>query len=123
MGNATGALVAEVASRDKDIRVGVDALIEAGALPPPAVRLGLRPPDAPLDVDDALCRAMVEQMHAEIGRAMQGQEVTAIHLFAAASQAVMMLFGRAFKGMPPVQLYEWDGNHYAPSLCVPASVL
>ena len=117
----TGTLVIEVASRDKDISVGVDALLEV--LPTPAVRLHLRPPDSPLDLDNALCRAMVAQVYAEIGRAMRGRSISAIHLFAAAPQAFMMMLGREFKGMPPVQLYEWNDGRYIPSLYVPASVL
>ncbi len=118
----TGTLFVEIASRDKDIAMGADALI-AGGLPPPSMRLQLRPPDAPLAVDNSLCRAMVGQISAEIGRAMQRRRISAIHLFVAAPQAMMMMLGREFRGMPPVQLYEWDGSQYLPSCRVPAGVL
>lgn len=118
----TGALFVEIASRDKDIAMGVDALLARG-LPPPSARLQLRPPGAPLAVDNSLCRAMVAQVYAEIGRAMQRRQIKAIHLFAAAPQAMMMMLGREFRGMPPVQLYEWDGDQYLPSCRIPAGVL
>ncbi|MCA1668129.1 MAG: SAVED domain-containing protein [Thermomicrobia bacterium] len=118
----TGTLFVEIASRDKDVAMGVNALI-AGGLPPPSVRLQLRPPSAPLVVDNELCRAMVAQVYAEIGRAMQRRRISAILLFAAAPQALMMMLGREFRGMPPVQLYEWDGGQYLPSCRIPAGVL
>lgn len=118
----TGTLFVEIVSRDKDIATGVDALI-AGGLPSPSVRLQLRPPGAPLTVDNDLCRAMVAQIYAEIGQAMQRRRISAIHLFAAAPQALMMMLGREFRGMPPVHLYEWDGGQYLSSCSVPAGVL
>jgi len=63
------------------------------------------------------------RLYTEIGRAMQHRAISAIHLFVAAPQAFMMMLGRAFRGMPPVQLYEWDGGRYLPSLWVPAGAL
>ncbi len=118
----TGALFVEIASRDKDIAMGVDTLIAEG-LPPPSVRLQLRPSAVPLAVDNELCRAMVAQVYAEIGKAIQRRRISAIHLFAAIPQAMMMMLGREFRGMPPVQMYEWDGNQYFPSCRIPAGIL
>jgi hypothetical protein len=43
-------------------------------------------------------------------RVTQTRRISEIHIFAAVPQSFMMMLGRVFKGMPSVQLYEWDGS-------------
>jgi hypothetical protein len=105
------ALFVEVAVGHKDVPVAVDEFVKATGLRP-AVRLQLRPNTPPLDVDNALCRAMVRQTYTEVEKAVRDYQPTDIHLFTAAHLSYTMMLGREFRGMPPVHLYEWDGNQY-----------
>jgi hypothetical protein len=117
-----GRLYLEIASGYKNIAAGVDTLIVTSGQEP-SVRLRLQPSQGPLNVDNALCRAMVKQTYAELERVVQTRSISELHIFAAVPQSFMMMLGRELKGMPPVQLYEWDGYRYASSCAIPAGVL
>lgn len=117
-----GALFVGVASRNKDIAIGMDEFIEKQGVEVPK-RVLLAPRGDPLDVDEQLCRAMVIQTYATIELAMRGHRFSSIHLFVAAPQAFMMMLGREFRGMPPVHLYEWTGTEYIRSCVIPGAVL
>jgi hypothetical protein len=120
--DSQGRLYLEVASGYKNIASGVDSLIAATGQAP-SVRLRLQPSQGPLNVDNGLCRAMVKQTYAELERVVQTRSISEIHIFAAIPQSFMMMLGREFKGMPPVQLYEWDGYRYAASCSIPSGTL
>jgi len=117
-----GRLYVEIASGYKNIAAGVDAWI-ADTGQQPSARLRLQPANGPLTVDNELCRAMVMQTYAELERVLQTRSISEIHIFVAAPQSFMMMLGRELKGMPPVQLYEWDGSRYVASCSIPSGIL
>jgi hypothetical protein len=117
-----GILFLEIASRYKNIAAGVDCWIASSGMQP-SIRLQLQPSHGPLIVTNELCGAMIAQTYVELERVVQAHTISEIHIFAAAPQAFMMLLGREFKGMPPVQLYEWDGSRYWPSCFIPSGIL
>jgi hypothetical protein len=117
-----GRLYLEIASGYKNVASGVDALITTTGHVP-SVRLRLQPMQGPLNVDNGLCRVMVKQTYAELERVVQTRSISEIHIFAAVPQSFMMMLGREFKGMPPVQLYEWDGSRYTTTSSTPSGVL
>jgi hypothetical protein len=121
-GDGCGPLFVGVASRSKDVALGMDAFIKRHGIGSP-LRLVLTPPNGPLNVDNELCRAMVSQSYAAIESTMRGQHFSSIHLFAAAPQAFMMMLSREFKGMPAVHLHEWTGSEYVRSCVIPGNVL
>jgi hypothetical protein len=121
-GDSSGPLFVGIASRNKDVAVGMDAFITRHDIAAPR-RLILTPPNGPLDANNELCRAMVSQTYAAIESAMRGQRLSSIHVFAATPQAFMMMLGREFKGMPPVHLHEWNGSEYVESCVMPGIVL
>jgi hypothetical protein len=113
-----GSLFVQIASGYKNIAAGVDDVIRSSAVAHPA-RLSLTPSGGPLDVDNALCVAMVNQAYAEIERAIAITHSRSIHLFVAAHQAFMMMLGQRFSGMPEVHLYEWDNGDYIKTCVIP----
>lgn len=115
-------LFVEVASRSKNVGAGVDDFIRRTGIKP-SVRLQLGPTSGPLDLDNALCLAMVHQVYAEIERMMRGQPAHELHIFPAAPQALLMMLGREFKGMPPTYAYDWTGTRYELGCYVPGGVL
>ena len=115
-------LFLEVASGFKNVAAGVNAFLSDGG-PRPSVRLQLRPPGDKLVVDNNLCQAMAEQTYSELERTLLNHHVREIHLFAAVPQSFMMMLGHKFKGMPPVNLYEWMGTNYVRSCITPPGVL
>jgi hypothetical protein len=110
-GEGQRCLFIEVASRNKNVTAGVDEFVERTGVRP-SMRLQLRPPAGPLDLDNALCLAMVRQVYGEIERAMQHQAADNVHVFAAVPQAFMIMLGREFKGMPLTYVYDWNGTQY-----------
>jgi hypothetical protein len=118
----TGCLIIEIASGYKSLSPGVDAFFarSKGLL---SARLRLQPATGPLRVDEPLCRAMVDQAYSEIERAVRTEKVGDLHLFMAAPQAFAMMLGQRFRGMPPVQMYEWMGTEYLKSARIPGGVV
>ena len=115
-------LFVEVASRLKNVGAGVDHFIRRTGIEP-SMRLQVWPAGEPLDLDNALCLAMVHQVYAEIERAMRDHPAHELHIFPAAPQAFMMMLGREFKGMPPTCVYDWTGTQYELGCRVPGGVL
>lgn len=115
------AMFIEIAVGHKNVSAAVDAFISSGALQPVA-RLQLRGASGPLDVDNSLCRSMVRQTYTELEKAVKGYQPTELHLFMSGHMSYTMMLGREFRGMPPVHLYEWDGNNYVHTYCVAAGI-
>ncbi len=91
-------------------------------------RLHLEPTNPPLNINNAICRAMVIQTYEEIEKAIQalsrrGTPAQEIHLFVSAPQSFMMMLGREFRGMPAVVLYEWTGERYVRACRLPGGLL
>jgi hypothetical protein len=51
----------------------------------------------------------------ELSRAVSDYGISEIHLFAAVPQALAVMLGHGFNAMPPVHIYEYDGEEYHPS--------
>lgn len=119
---AISSLTLEIATGYKAVEAGVDDLIARGELQAGA-RLQLRPPGEAILVDEGLCAAMAAQVYRELDRVQGMKRVTEIHLFGAVPQSLMIMLGRAFKGMPKVHVYEWTGEDYRHAYCMPGGVL
>jgi hypothetical protein len=115
-------LFVEVAAGYKNIGAGVDAFVAAGG-PRPAVRLQVQPLDGPLLLDNSSCAAMVDRVYGEIEQALRARTISEIHLFGAVPQSFMIMLGRKFRGMPPVNVYEWNGSGYTCGCRIPGGVL
>lgn len=115
-------LFVELASRNTNVPADVDSFI-AGGGDRPAVRLQLRPPTRDFDMDERSCRAVADQTYSEIERVCGQYAIDEISLFAAAPQALMMLLGQRFRGMRPVNFYEWTGDGYRLAIRVPGGAL
>jgi hypothetical protein len=59
---------------------------------------------------------MALQVRAEIAKAVERRGIRQIHLFAAVPQGLMLLIGHHMNATVPIQLYEYDGQHYQASL-------
>lgn len=116
--NHDRSLFVEIASGYKNVGAGVDDLLRSSSGAHP-VRLSLKPLGQHLDVDNALCVAMVEQAYAEIERVVAITHSRSIHLFVAAHQAFVMMLAQRFSGMPEAHIYEWDNGQYVKSCLVP----
>lgn len=122
------ALVVQVVGRFKDVGAGVDDYFRTAGTAAPMARLHLEPTNPPLNINNAICRAMVIQTYEEIEKAIQalsrrGTPAQEIHLFVSAPQSFMMMLGREFRGMPAVVLYEWTGERYVRACRLPGGLL
>lgn len=113
--NKTGPPIAtlEIRSGIKNVRGGVDAFIRRSGVVP-RLRLELGPKEPLPSVDNLLCREMADQVYGSLERALGEGEFLPreIHLFAAVPQTMMVMLGMAFRGTPPIVLYEWTGSSY-----------
>ncbi|MCK4323323.1 MAG: SAVED domain-containing protein, partial [Armatimonadetes bacterium] len=102
--HAVGAAARELASR-RNLR--------------PTAYLRVQPESGPSReavVDNESCCAMAKAIgDALVDRCSYG-DISEIHLFIAAPQALAVMIGRELNALPPVQLYEWDGLRYDPSI-------
>jgi len=115
-------LFVEIAAGYKNIGAGVDALMAANGQRP-AARLQVQPLDGPLILDNSSCSGMVDYVYREIERALQLGPFSEVHFFGAVPQALMIMLGRRFRGMPPVYVYEWNGSGYTCGCRIPGGVL
>lgn len=69
-------------------------------------------------LDGATACAIVQQVKEELQVITQKRRIEKIHLFGALPQGLMMLLGHRLNATVPVQLYEFDGSKYQPSVCV-----
>jgi len=117
-------LILEIRSGAKNVRGGVDAFIGSHGIVP-RLRLRLSPKHKPLDVDNRLCRQMADQAYDSLERTLSEADFLSqeIHVFAAVPQTMMVMLGMAFRGIPPVVLYEWTGSSYCRSHRLDAGAL
>jgi hypothetical protein len=66
--------------------------------------------------DAGVCHSMAEATARAVREACAGRDVEEIHLFMASPQAFAVMLGRELTALCPIQLYEFDGLHYAPSI-------
>jgi len=108
-------LFVEIDVLGRSVRDGVRRLIQERSIMAMA-SLRLSAPASTLDASSA--NAMAQQIRQEIDKVCQTRQVGEIHLFCAAPQAFLMLMGRHSNTTVPVQLYEFDGEKYRPSIRV-----
>ena len=112
-------LAVEIATGNKDIARGVDALVESGQLMLGG-RLQIRPKNGRVNVTEAISRSLAHLIYGKLDEAVNRKPTDEIHLFAAAPQATLMMLGALFQGQPPVHFYEWTGCGYVKSLVIPS---
>lgn len=117
-------LVLEVRTGAKNVRGGVDAFFGSHGIVP-RLRLGLGPKHRAPHVDNLLCRQMADQAYVSLEKTLSEADFLPqeIHVFAAVPQTMMVMLGMAFRGIPPVVLYEWTGSEYCRSLRLEGGVL
>jgi hypothetical protein len=76
-----------------------------------------------IKIDGPVCRDIVQKITSKITNTVGVMDIKTIHIFAAVPQGLMIMLGREFGALPPVQLYEYDGNRYLPSILVPSGAL
>jgi hypothetical protein len=112
-----GSLFVEV-SITQHVRGGVRGFtMRTGLEPCASVRVV--PPGGPSRdaVRDAgVCHSMAEATARAVREACAQRYVQEIHLFMASPQAFAVMLGRELTALCPIQLYEFDGLHYAPSI-------
>ncbi len=69
-----------------------------------------------MEMDNAAACSVARQVRRDLAHALEQHPAREIHLFAAVPQGVAAMIGRELGAMPPVQLYEFDGIQYRPSL-------
>ncbi len=112
-----GPLFVEV-SATHAVGAAVRELVSRGEVRPTAY-IRVQPASGPARqavVGNASCCAMAKGIgDAIVGRCSYG-DISEIHLFIAAPQALAVMVGRELNALPPIQLYEWDGLRYDPSI-------
>lgn len=58
---------------------------------------------------------VVQQVRSNLSRAVSDYGISEVHVFAAVPQGLAMMIGHNLNAMPPVQLYEFNGDKYYPS--------
>ncbi len=116
----TTQLFVELSCTTQSVKKGADALALSNQYGNP-IRLQLALPNKSIRMNEAICRAAVNQVHREVQRICAQHDITKIHLLAAVPFAMMVMLGHKFTAMPPVQCYEWDADdsRYKESFIVP----
>lgn len=112
-------LAIEITSRYKELSDDVDqSLKQSGRFS----RLVLKPDD-PLEVNAELCCALADQCYSAIEMAVLKTKPREIHLFSAAPQALLMMIGRKFAGMPKTFAYDYRDGLYGTPKLIPSGPL
>jgi SMODS-associated and fused to various effectors sensor domain len=111
-------LFVEITATDKSVRDSVRRFIQQqGIMPLASLRIepvdGLRRGSV---IDSATACAMALQIRSAILQAVSDRPVREIHLFCAVPQGLMLLIGHHMNATLPIQLYEFDGENYHPSV-------
>lgn len=114
-------LSVEISTNGKKVSAAVDRLLSSRLQPGNRIQCMLN--DPLLGIDGPQCIDIIRQVRGQIEKAVGRRNVRAIHIFAAVPQGLMIMLGREFGPLPSVQLYEFDGNSYTPSLFVPSGAL
>jgi len=115
------ALLVEIATGEKNIKAGVDALVSTGIVEDGG-RLQVRPIKGRVNVTDVISRSLAHCTYSAIDKAANSKATAEVHVFVAAPQAFFMTLGTLFQGMPEVHLYEWVDGAYIESMVVPSLV-
>ncbi len=107
-------LYVEISTGDKLVREGVRRHVRrTGVNPFKYLRFTPGPKlEAAPFMSNADARDIALQIRRELGRAVSAYGVSEVHLFAAVPQALAMMIGHNLNAMPPVHLYEYDGDEY-----------
>lgn len=70
-------------------------------------------------MDNSAAVAIAHRVRQEVAHLVSRQPIEEIHLFAAVPQALATMIGQRLNALPPIQLYEYDGQEYHPSYCLP----
>lgn len=112
------AMFVEITATDKSVRDGVKAFVQQSKVTP-FVSLRFEPAGGPRRgavTNNATACAMALQVRDEIAKTVAAYTVKEIHLFAALPQGLATLIGHHLNATVPIQLYEYDGVSYQPSM-------
>lgn len=110
-------LFVEIGERLSIRRAVRDFAASSGVAPTAYLRFERSDSSAPA-LDAVTACAIVQQIKGELQALVQERRIEKIHLFGALPQGLMMLLGHSLNATVPVQLYEFDGSKYQPSVCV-----
>ena len=111
-------LFIELTTTEKSVHAGVSRYVQASRMSPFATLL-FEPIDGPQRGavrDNAAACAMALHVREAVARVVEERGISEIHLFAAVPQGLMTFLGHNLNATVPVQLYEYDGHDYHPSL-------
>lgn len=117
---ASDTLFVEVTATDKLVRDAVRRHVQTTGLEPHIYlrfvpKVGPQPDAVP---DNTTACAMARQIRTSIAETLRQYPVRMIHLFGAMPHSLMTFVGHQLNAMPPIQLYEYDGQQYFPSCLV-----
>ena len=115
------ALSVEISVNGKKVSAAVDRFLSKGFQPRGRIQCVLKEPR--MDIDSPQCRDIIRQVRHQVESAVGNWNIRSIHMFAAVPQGLMIMLGREFGALPSVQLYEFDGSNYIPSLLIPSGAL
>ncbi len=93
-------------------------IMRTGQSPLATIRLTVSPAAYNGVMDNAVAVAIARRVRQEVTQIVGRQPIDQIHLFAAVPQALATVIGQRLNALPPVQLYEYDGQDYHPSYCL-----
>lgn len=109
----------EVSTLDQTAAEAVRRFImRTGQSPLATIRLTVSPAAYNGVMDNAVAVAIAHRVRQEVTQIVGRQPIDQIHLFAAVPQALATVIGQRLNALPPVQLYEFDGQDYHPSYCL-----
>ena len=111
-------LFVEVTATEKLVRDAVRRFEQSSGISP-LLYLRFMPSTGPTlgaVTDNAVCCAMARQIRKTIAEATTNYPITEIHLFGSMPQGLALMIGHHLNATRPVQLYEYDGTNYHPSL-------
>jgi hypothetical protein len=109
-------------SVNRDVRPAVRQWVRDSGVQPTAYLRFTWPPEATSQgLNEAQACAIARQIRNEVQLMVDQRRVEKVHIFAAAPQGLLAILGHHMNAMVAIQLYEYDGQSYRPSLTVSSS--
>jgi hypothetical protein len=113
------ALHVEISTLHQAVADAVRRYVKQTGQPPLAtLRLTVSPVAYDGLMTNAAAVAIAHRVRQEVAQIVSRQPIDQIHLFAAVPQTLATMIGQRLNALPPVQLYEYDGQEYHPSFCL-----
>jgi hypothetical protein len=108
-------LAVEVTATGKSVSGSVHRYLQLNGISPQQF-ISFIPKEGFTAVDNGLAVGMAIQIRRELEGVVGRNQIDGIHLFGAVPQSLALMIGHHLNALPPVQLYEFDGLNYHPSI-------